>query len=297
MKLTYNILWFDDTSEYFDTMNFSPLEDMFAEIGFTPNLELVTTPDEFSQHLPFDKVDLIVVDYNLEEYEKHGQEFIELVREHQIYTEIIFYSNKPITELWQAIFDKQLEGVFVTNREGIINKIINISKQSVKKVLDIENMRGIVMSEVGDIDHILDSILEKAINSLEGDMQAQIYEKFHARAIDQIDNQKSNLDKLQTEPTIEVLIEHCDSYKRWTIFKSLCKRHKTLKKNEIGDYNEDILIPRNFLAHGKPRLDSDEGYIFEYRGKEYNFTESVGKELRKKILEYKHIFNTIHSEL
>jgi len=297
MNLTYNILWFDDTDEVFTSLNFKPLDDIFADLGFKPNYKLVTTPDDFTKQEPYKKYDLIVVDYNLEEYDKHGQEFIEKVREHQIYTEIIFYSNKPVTELWQAIFDNQLEGVFVTNRDGILDKIINVSKQIVKKVLDIENMRGIVMAEVGDIDIILDSIIENGINSLGGETQTVVFKKFYTRANQQVDRHKENLDNFKDNPTIEGLIEHCDSYKRWVTIKSICKRHDTLKDIIVGDYNEEILKPRNYLAHGKYETIDGGGYIFEYQGEKYKFTDEIGEKLRKKITEYKELFITMNDKL
>ncbi len=44
---------------------------------------------------------------------KDGQEFIAGIRENAIYTEIIFYTAGNTSNLWKAIHEKRLEGVFV----------------------------------------------------------------------------------------------------------------------------------------------------------------------------------------
>jgi len=297
MKLIYHILWFDDTEEVFDSLSFDPLEEMFSELGFNVAYKLVTTPESFANEAPYKKYDLIVVDYNLEEYDSHGQDFIEEVRGHQIFTEVIFYSNKPTTELWSAIYEKRLEGIFVTNREGIINKIINVSKQSVEKVLDVENMRGIVMAEIGDIDLMLDEIISSGINTLDEKKKREVFSRFHSRAKQQADGHMESLNEFLGNPTLEGLIEHCDSYKRWITFKSIVKRHQALKEIELDDYNEEILKPRNYLAHGKYKALDNGDYVFEYKGDEFVVNEQVSRELRIRIMKYKRLFEEIVQKL
>jgi hypothetical protein len=296
MNLKYRILWFDDTEEFFQSLDRGPFESEVKSWGFVPEFEVVNTPDQFMAKKPFDAYDLIVVDYNLGDAVPHGEEFIKQIRGHNIFTEIIFYSASPSTTLWQAIHINQLEGIFISDRTGILQKLERVAHQSVHKVLDLNNMRGMVMAEVGDMDLLLDDILRLGVAELKAEDRGAIFAKFHKQATDQADSRAKELAVFKDAPTLEAMLSMSDSYKRWLCFKRLVKKHAAAKAAEVGDYAEDVLEPRNFLAHGTPRS-SDQGYVFAYSGKEYTFNTNVGLELRRTILEYKSKFEGLHERL
>ncbi len=143
MNLSYDILWFDDDKDFFESIDMEPIISEIASWGFSPKIFPVHNPEEFNNHAPFKVFDLIVVDFKLGE--EQGDTFIKRVRNQEVYTEVIFYSFAESMELWNAVLEKQLEGVFVTNKKGIEQKLLRVARQSVRKVLDLENMRGIVM--------------------------------------------------------------------------------------------------------------------------------------------------------
>ncbi len=298
MRITYSILWFDDTDEFFESLDLDPLKDAIKSWGFNPNIQLVTNPDDFMSHEPFREYDLIVVDYNLEEYGKHGEEFIKKIREHDVYTEVIFYSANPVSELWDAVRDKELEGVFIVGRPGVIAKIKRVADQSVQKILDLENVRGIVMAEVGDIDHILDSIIVKGLSDLDAEGINEICERFYKNSNKQAKELVEALDDFSKTPTISGLIELAsDSSKRWNNFQRLARKHPVLKGNGVGDYGVDVLRPRNVLAHSKPVVNKDGGYTFTHFNKEYHYNDETSRDLRSKILNYKNKFIEIELSL
>ena len=290
------MLWFDDTDDFFHSLNRDPFELEVRSWGFVPTFEIVKTPDEFMARKPFDKYDLIVVDYNLGDSVPHGEEFIKEIRSNNIFTEIIFYSASPSSTLWEAIQKNQLEGVFVSDRAGILQKLERVAFQSVHKVLDLNNMRGMVMAEVGDIDQVLDAILKLGVNELGSGEQAKIYGGFHEQASEQANSTVEKLAAFKGAPTVEVMLGLCDSYKRWLSFKRLAKQLASVKEPAVGDYSKDVLEPRNFLAHGIPR-DSADGYVFVHHNKEYAFDMKVGLNLRKTILDYRNKFQELHSKL
>jgi DNA (cytosine-5)-methyltransferase 1 len=225
----------------------------------------------------------------------YGEEFIRQIRSHNIYTEVIFYSASPSSLLWDAIHRNQLEGVFVSDRPGILQKLENVAEQRVHKVLDVNNMRGIVMAEVGDMDLLIEDILKRGVPGLATADQTKIFTKFHGQASDQAQQLAKKLEGFNESPTIEIMLTLCDSYKRWLSFLRL-KQHFESIKNFNGDYFKDILSPRNFLAHGNPKPDGD-GYVFEYQGKQYAFNKQTGLKLRNTILEYRDKFQAILNEL
>lgn len=296
MKLQYKVLWFDDSSEIFDSLDFDYLKEQISGWGFIPVFDLVTTPDAFKAKTPYDDYDLLVVDYNLQEY-GYGEEFISQVRDQQVFTEIIFYSSGSASLLWKAVHDHKLEGIYIANKEAIPERILKIGQQTLRKVLDLENMRGIVMAEVGDLDLVLNTILTSAIAGLPAEKQTEIFDRFYAASSEHHANHKESLDKFKEAPTVELLLSLCDSDKRWQNYGRTKKHHAVLKKTVIGDYVADVLRPRNFLAHGVPTPGEDGSSIFHYQGKEFLFNETISTELRTKIIEYKKTFSQISSEL
>jgi hypothetical protein len=293
MRLTYSILWFDDTEEFFDILDIDGLKSEILSWGFLPEIRLVKTPEEFWSFKPFEKVDLIVVDRNLEEYGE-GQNFIADLRDHSIYTEVIFYTAGNASDLWDAIREKQLEGVFVSNRSVVLSKVYKVGRQAIRKVLDLENMRGIVMAELGELDHLLDDILRAGIPNLPADKQSSIYKKFHKQLSDQNKRTETRLAGFIENPQVDEMISLSDSYKRWINFQRLFESHEKLKNtNSVGDFAIDILKPRNFLAHGKPEVSKDGAYVFRHQGEEYIFDDDVSSGLRKTILRYKQVFSDI----
>lgn len=292
MKLSFSVLWFDDTEDYFDSLNIDWLKKEIDGWGFLPDIKLVTTPDQFAGFSPYEKIDLIVVDRNLEEYGE-GQDFIANLRGHAVYTEVIFYTAGNASVLWDAIREKELEGVFVSNREAILQKISKVGRQSIRKVLDIENMRGIVMAEVGELDRLLDEILKVGISKLTGETQKTIFSKFYKEADKQNREFGERLSEFSKTPEIGAMLDMCDSNKRWENFNRLWKYHNSLKdKEKFGDYKGEVLDLRNVLAHGthEPR---DSGYLFRHRGKEFFFNDKTSNDLRKTILKYKREFSNV----
>lgn len=296
MKLEYKILWFDDNADFFDSLDLTLLRDTVQEWGFVLKEKLVTTPEEFIGEAPYSNYDLMVVDYNLESY-GGGQKFIQEVREQDVFTEIIFYSSNAIKELWDKVHEHQLEGIYIATRDGVQDRILKVGHQSLRKVLDLDNMRGIVMAEVGDLDLLLRDIIRAAIGDLEKSVQHELFNRFYEKSLEFYSAQKNNLDRFHEEPTVEVLLSLCDSDKLWRHFKRVQRKCQKLDSQELGDYVSDILKPRNFLAHGVPAPKDDGSLSFRYGDNEYEFDETKGVALRRKIIKYKEAFSDIKKAL
>jgi hypothetical protein len=296
VRLTFSILWFDDNESWLDSLDLSDLESEIERWGFTHEIVKVSSDEEFTRHHPYKRFDLIVVDYYLEGYEG-GQEFIEEVRGNQVFTEVVFYSTGEVSNLWDAIRDKQLEGVYVESRNAIITKIIQVGRQIVHKVLDLENMRGIVMAEVGDLDLLLSKILTKGIHGLTDDKKTGFFKNFIDGIDKQNTKQQKSLKTFRSNPTIEVFLSLCDSSKRWQGLNRLIKHHKSLKGTVTKQYDTEILFPRNCLGHGIPEAQEDGSLIFKHIRKEYLFNDDVSRELRHKIVEYRTFLTDILNRL
>lgn len=297
MNLNYTILWYDDDQDFFESKDMGPIEEAITSWGFRLQIVPVHNAVELQKFKPFDQFDMLVVDFDLGG-DEHGDQFIRSVRDQNVFAEIIFYSMKESGELWQAVGGKQLEGIFVANKRSIDQKLIRVARQSVRKVLDLENMRGIVMSEVGDLDALLGAIFERAMHGVTPEQRQQVFDRFHEKVSEQHKEFQDALSAFRDAPSIEGLIELCDSDKRWQNLNRVKKHHALLRdKNFVGDYQKEILWPRNCLAHGIPQKNEDGSYLFRHRSKEYVFDDNASDALRKRILEYKSAFAEIAEAL
>ncbi|PHS30781.1 MAG: hypothetical protein COA95_07630 [Methylophaga sp.] len=295
MKLKYSILWFDDDEEYIESVDLDPINDAIESWGFTPNIVMVSNPEDFMKHDPFKEFDLIAVDYNLEAFDEHGENFIQKLRQHDVYTEVIFYSANRSSELWDAVREKELEGIFIASRTagGEITKIINVARQSVHKFLDLNNVRGIIMAEVGNIDEQLDMIAESFFNHLDIAERVLLINHYIEEVCSQNSKRSKIILKLKGSEDIVSLLENLESAKKWNICQTLSKQLETLNVNDIGDYQTEILKPRNFLAHGIPELQDDGSLLFKHYGKEYIFSDEESILLRQKLQYYSLQFEDI----
>ena len=298
MNLNYRILWYDDHKEYFESRDNERILSEILSWGFMPHITPVHDPAGLNQHEPFGDFDMLIVDFDLGA-DISGAKFIKSVRDLNVYAEIIFYSMKGDDALWQAVIDERLQGVYVVHKSGIDTKLLDVARHSVSKILDLENMRGIVMAEVGDLDEKLEKIFTLAMNGITEEQRQQVYNAFVKKAREPDKKFEESLSAFEDEPSIERLLILSDgSEKRVQNFNRVRQHHPLLKSHNFSDeYRDTILSPRNFLAHGEPERKEGRGLLFRHRGKEFLFDDEVGKTLRHKILEYKAAFAEIAEAL
>jgi hypothetical protein len=285
MRMTYSILWFDDRRDYLDSIDQDSLEKTIKGWGFIPKLVLVDEPADFIAHKPFRGFDLMVVDYNLGDNQPHGEEFIRSIREHNVLTEVVFYSANPAKDLWDAIRAKELEGIYVSGRDTVVSKIERVAQHSLHKVLDLNNMRGLIMAELGDLDLKFDSLLELGWSSLEDEGRAYVTKRFVASATEQLDSRRKEIDTCASAPTMDGIKALSDSSKRWDNLIRLQKKNPKLKGVTMPPFASDLLFPRNCLAHGIPREEGTD-LIFTFSGREFIYNEQSGAKLRQTIIAY-----------
>jgi len=296
MRLTYSILWFDDDEEYLESIDQDYIEEEFAKWGFNCDLTLVHDIQEFNRAAPFQDYDLILVDYSLDGAEEglFGQSFIKQVREQQVLTEVIFYSSHAVSNLWEAIRSEMLEGVFVASRNsGVDNKLLKVAKQSIHKVLDLENMRGIVMAEVGTIDEVLTQIAMSQYQTLNQEHKQEILNKYAAKVEKQQNNTCQQLQASISDDNVAGVLALLDSEKKWNFCQSLSKKLSGLNINAQGNYSDEILKTRNFLAHGVPEKQQDGSLKFHFKEQEYIFNQASSEQLRLKLRAYSSFFESI----
>lgn len=301
MRLDFNVLWVDDQPDRVASQIKSIALKMAAE-GFDFKPRQCTTMDQveaaISEHVFTDEIDLILVDWDLGN-NVHGEDAIERIRQIVQYKDVVFYSGEAtVTELRQKAFDRKLEGVYCASRPELIDEVVGVFESLIKKVLDLDHTRGIVMGATSDIDHMINACLTLAHGKLDDGGKAKFIEEAMRRVADKVTNIARQGEKLKTAPTIEAL------FKAHMIFTSddrLRMLAHILGKAEfaayaagvtaIEAYRGGVVGDRNILGHvvlvpeGKP--DS----VVDATGKVVDINQM--RELRKLILSLRAEFRAL----
>lgn len=270
MRLDYSILWIEDNSEFIESIC-DDIGEHIKECGFVPHIKIYNSIDDKDlAALNGKEYDLMLIDYQLAsvggEFIDNGKDVIRKIRERKVYTNILFYSSD-----YKKIKDMVgLDGVFIRNRDILsleqISELYGIIDFLMEGGIDINVMRGIVMSEVAEIDMIIWNIIKKMDCEEEREklcsfVKERIADRSKGLAKKSADELWENIEKKGTRyfPTMD----RCDY-----LFKRMLNKENYEKIH--GDIVELIRV-RNQLAHTR----------------EVSFEKIDSRSLRKKIIEVK----------
>lgn len=292
MRLDFNVLWVDDQPGSVANQIKSIALKMVAE-GFEFKPRQCTTIDQMeaaiSEDVFTDEVDLILVDWDLGNG-AHGEDAIERIRETLQYKDVVFYSGQSsVVELRQKAYEKQLEGVYCASREGLVDEVVGVFESLIKKVLDLDHTRGIVMGATSDIDHMVNTCLTLAHDMLDDAGKATFISEALARVAKKLDELTKLGNKLQAKPSVEALFKaHMlfTSDDRLQLLASILGMPAfavhAASVTTVESYRAGVVQGRNKLGHailvpqGKPDRITDDA------GNEVGINEM--RELRKLIL-------------
>tara|TARA_R110001599_G_scaffold22110_2_gene82050 strand:+ start:3321 stop:4244 length:924 start_codon:yes stop_codon:yes gene_type:complete len=305
VRLDFNVLWVDDQPSRVAAQVTSIKMQMAAE-GFEFKPRQCTTIDQMkeaiSEHVFTDEIDLILVDWDLGN-DEHGEDAIELIRDIVQYKDVVFYSGQAtVVELRKKVYEKQLEGVYCASRADLIDEVIGVFESLIKKVLDLDHTRGIVMGATSDIDYMVNTCLTLAHEKLDETGKAELIENAMKRVDKQVKNITRKGEKLKAEPSIEALF---DAHMLFTSDHRLRLLLNILSMEEFADYSSSVTTvsryrdgvvgARNTLGHvvlvphGKPRTVVDDA------GKVVDIAQM--RELRKLILDLRTDFRTLLDDM
>jgi hypothetical protein len=303
VRLDFNVLWVDDQPSAVRAQS-TRIKNRMLEEGFNFNPTPCKTIDEVKSQIAEevfrDEVDLILVDWDLGG-EVRGQDVIESIREVAPYKDVVFYSARtPVTQLRRKAFDRELEGIFCASREDLVEEVLGFFESFVKKVLDLDQTRGIVMGATSDIDHMIQLCLLHIEAQRDNNGKMEILKQALKRVKDRVKDFTKDGNKLEKATSIELILQ---KHHMFTAYDRLRLLHSLLEKDEIhspsaqkiNDYIQKVLPDRNILGHmvlapeGKPQADMT----------------SIGKKvhpqdmrsLRKMLLDFRELFRSLADAL
>lgn len=297
MRLEYKILWFDDQPDNIRGM-VDGIRSRLARDGFKLVVELharVENPDNFFTDIQSRQdIDLVLMDLQMGVGQDSGAVLAKKIR-NKIYTEIVFYSSEPANKLRKIISDEGVDGVYCVNRDSLVFGTMNVIKTTIKKILDINNIRGLVMGVVSEFDvqmeHIILLLAEKT--NTHQDILTSIQEKIST-------TNKSNEKKVSNiveNGDLQQLITYraCTAHHKYTTLCNLLK--KGTENNQITSlletllgYSDEILKKRNILAHAKITNQNGSATI---EGSDESLEEDALRMLRLDMLKHTDNFDDI----
>ena len=304
MKLKYRILWFDNEPDWVESIEEDIREIVEEDYCFIYEKEL---REQDNPNASYNNYDLILMDLNLEDA-KTGDQLIQDIRNLDIYTDILFYSADGISAIKKKAQALGLEGVYFSGRDkdAFIAKLRKVISSTINKVQDLNNLRGLVMAEVSELDIMMENMISKYFVE-NGTEEKRI--EFMSHIVDDVESstkRKLNKPDCNNQCThkwrdkhiaeIIHLLEFDSSKKALTINIIIEKtglKYTAQKKNFYEDYKADIIDMRNSLAHCSSELiDGKEVLKSKKKSGDIIFNADKFKAVRLNIRKYNELFST-----
>ena len=289
MNLTYKILWFEDELLWAKPL-IPEIKIFVEELGFSFIEPRFEKDNSNIDNIEYKEFDLILMDYKLGGAE-NGDALITKIREHNFFSEIVFYSAHGAPTLRKAVLENELDGVYCSDRrkDSFLLKVQEVIKTTVKKVLDLNSVRGIVMAETSDMDENMLEIISIYSNKLESENKNIFLEKRRKKLLESTNNKVNNIITCDIDMFyFEFLF---DSSHKWRTVLEIVKNILPEKEPLTKLYDFEIINIRNRLAHVKEIQDAS-GKI-QLVDKDFIFNEQKSKEILISIKKHKENLDSI----
>jgi ASC-1-like (ASCH) protein len=294
MKLNYYILWVEDDNSWFETTS-ELFEGIVKDHGFHPIIERKKNLDEVMQELVengLKKYDIFLIDFKLRN-SKDGDSIIDFLRDKNVYTDIIFYSSDK-QSIIDSIKEHLFEGVYHSDRNDIEGKFEKVFLTTIKKIEEINSMRGLIVGETSDLDAMIEENLASCIQL--GLIKAFEVDKFVSEKITEKEEQRCNrLKEDYKNGGIAAILPRIDAVRKWELLRGILKIHKD-KHGYIsgfitinGAYQAEVIEVRNKFAHAKV-ITNEDGKEFlkaQVGDAHYEFNEESFRTIREALKKHR----------
>jgi len=306
MRLDFNVLWVDDQPGAVAAQRTAIANGMEAE-GFEFSPTMCTSLDEVQAQIANDvfndQVDLILVDWDLGNAVR-GEAVISEIRDNIRYKEVIFYSARNSAEALRTLAAANgLEGIYCASREDLVDEVLGVFESLVKKVLDLDHTRGIVLGSTSDIDQMIIECVD-AVHGKLGEKEREALVKEALQIISaRMKEHADAFQALQGAATMATLLKahaHFTAADRLRILARALKQD-AFKAHEpsrasVTKYIQEVVPKRNDLGH-KVLLPDGRTMAIAVVGGEKTISVDEMRELRRLILNLRSDFRSLRDAL
>lgn len=289
MSLNYKILFVEDHPRTI-TSKLKQVKKFLEEEGFRPKITLIENDQDIDKYLDDPLLDLIVTDYYIRDG-LNGKQLAENIRRSEKMVEIILYSQKEGTDLYKEV--GALDGVYISNREGLEDKIKDVIKITIRRTQNVSNMRGIVISEAIDIENQIEDIILAYYDTKEKELAEELLNGDGCNLFGQkISFLNSFLKKMEKE--FNTVINSGGPPGNKKAARSLLDELKPLY-GIAKKLDEEVCQPRNMLAHVEHIINTNTVYLKSLKSgyKDIKIKSARCKEIRQQLMKHASNLNQI----
>ncbi len=260
MSLSYKILWVEDDPTTINS-KVRQIKLFLEEQGFRPDIVVIESGDTIETYLSDPLLDLIITDYNIRD-DLNGKQLTEKIRSLDAMVDIILYSQAVGTDLYDEA--GALDGVYISNREGLEDKLKEVIQITIRRTQDINNMRGIMISEAIDIENQIEDVILAYYDTREKDLAKELLSG------DGCNELGPKIKFLKDMILNKIVAELNEDIKSGGDGKKT-QAKETLKILEpllviVKKLNAEVCMPRNMLAHVEHVIDGGKICLRAIRG-------------------------------
>jgi hypothetical protein len=289
LRLDFNVLWVDDQPKNIKS-SIERLESELEAEGFklrpTICAKAADVGDKVKDNVFSDEIDLILVDWDLDAGNK-GEDILKQVRNTARYKDIVFYSaRKPVAELRKVAFDINLDGIFFSNRESLVDDVLGVFRALMRKVMDVHHTRGLVMAATSDIDQMVHRGLVKTYDLHDPEGQTKMMQHM----LDALKNRETSaaeqLKKVMKEKGFSDALGEAKflsaSDKLIILIGNLKRPEDEEMKKLLSSYRDDTIRKRNKLGHLPLKPGSEPDTVVDNEGNVHTLADM--RSLRRAML-------------
>ncbi|NOU35835.1 MAG: response regulator [Kiritimatiellaceae bacterium] len=289
MKIDYKILWIEDQPSEVE-FHVEAIRRKLGELGFNLDLDSrLTISNDDLQALEgrleiYNPYDLIIFDYDLGKDQTNGAEIAHSLRR-LIYTDMIFYSSKPAEDMRKALFDLRVDGVYIVTRTDLHRDGSDIIEDQLKRICDLNNMRGVVLDEMSKLDKKLRLLLVRKFRALDHSQKDTQVQRTTKRFNKRAEACKKQADEMSHENFIAAVEDPLAM--EYGCVRDRLDSMEVLKglPNGLLDVLNKMQKLRNELAHQEATLKEEDGRIYLENSTQYKdgFGHAQFMEIRKEL--------------
>ncbi|MCA6364962.1 MAG: hypothetical protein IM638_18170 [Bacteroidetes bacterium] len=295
MKLAYNILWFEDNDVSYSGKKEIVKNIIEDELGFLFPEPLREIDSRNIEQINYRDIDLIIVDLNLANNDK-GTSIVDFIRNtEQVFTEVVFYSSYGEDAVRDALRSFKIDGAYCADRENadFEDKVRQVIHTTVKKVQDLNNMRGLIMAETSDIDKTMLEIIKIGIDNSSLGIRENLINQIFDSVSSKVSRKKEKFDRYYYNKNINQVIKDTVMFDTSEKINAIQFIIDTVSHNVTQPYKygvftsrySEITKKRNILGHENQT--SSEGRVIVGVGDHaFEFNDEFCIDIRRRVKKY-----------
>jgi hypothetical protein len=194
---------------------------------------------------------------------------------------------------------KDVQGVFAAHRNDLPEIVLGVFENLVRKVLDIDHSRGIVMGASSDIDQLLSESLGALFDGCDDEQKAEAIRLMLKRLREKRKDFEAALAEIEAIKDLNDLAKHHMVYTsddRLRLTRKLMKilNFKPEYEPKLEEYRTDVMPKRNDLAHIRVETEGFSRKLYDRNGDE--ITSDGMRAVRVALLEIQELADALSKE-